>query len=125
MINGRQKGHKFEQDFAQRLRTLGYQAVTSRSESRNLDDKGVDLVDNTPFYFQLKRCERLKPVDDILTCMPDDKVRVVVSKRSRKDAVVSMLLEDFEELLLKPNEDLFYRKVVQNENGVGFEWVKK
>ena len=100
-INSRAKGHTFETTIAQELRDMGYDCVTSRSESRRLDDAGVDLVDDTPFYFQLKRVEKLRPVDMILDAMPDKKVRVVLSKRSRKDAVISMRWDDFKKLMLE------------------------
>ena len=105
-INSRAKGHQFERKIAEELREMGYDAVTSRSESRRLDDAGVDLVDDTAFYFQLKRVEALRPVDDILASMPADKTRVVLHKRSHKQAVVSMSWEDFKKLCLsKPEKE--------------------
>jgi hypothetical protein len=100
MINSRQKGHAFELWFCKRLRELGFEAVTSRSESRRLDALKVDTVDNTPYYWQLKRLEKLGQVDTLLQSMPDNKPRVVLSKRSHKPAVVHMLYEDFEAILL-------------------------
>ena len=101
LINAKAKGNAFEVLIAQELRDLGYQAVTSRFESKSLDDQGVDLVDNTDFYFQLKRVEALRPVDDIIASMPKTKTRVVLHKRSQKPAMVSMTWTDFKRLLLE------------------------
>ena len=41
----RTKGHKFEQKIAKELRELGFNVVTSRSESKSMDDNKVDLID--------------------------------------------------------------------------------
>lgn len=105
-INARNKGHQFEQKFAEYLRIYGYDAVTSRAESKNLDNLGVDLVTNAPFNFQLKAVERLSPgYHEILKSMPKDKVRAVVHKRNHKGTTVTMFLEDFSNLLLfQPND---------------------
>ena len=99
-INSRAKGHQFEIRIAQELREMGYDCVTSRSESRRLDDAGVDLVDDTPFYFQLKRTERLVDLNGTLASMPKEKTPVVLHKKSRKPALVTMSWEDFKRLHL-------------------------
>jgi len=97
----RTKGHDFERKFAEYLRIYGYDALTSRSESRNLDNLGVDLVDNTKFYFQLKAVEKLSPgYHEILKNMPTEKVPVVVHKRNNKGTIIAMKLEDFANMLL-------------------------
>ena len=100
--SARQKGHAFEHTFCKMLRFFGWEAVTSRSESKNLDDKGVDIVDNTEFYFQLKAVERLsESYWSILDNMPIEKHRVIVHKKNNKMPLVIMYLEDFQELQLK------------------------
>jgi hypothetical protein len=100
-INARTKGHDFERKFAEYLRIYGYEAVTSRSENRSLDDAGVDLVDNTPFYFQLNAGERLNTsYHDLLKSMKKGKIPVVVHKRNNKGTIIAMKLEDFANLLL-------------------------
>lgn len=50
----RSAGNAYECKIAQELRELGYEAATSRSESRSLDAKGVDLVSNFPLQTQMK-----------------------------------------------------------------------
>jgi hypothetical protein len=106
MINSRKKGNAFECKFAEYLRIYGYRAMTSRAESKNLDDKGVDMFTDAPFNFQLKAVEKLSPgYHDILKGMPTDKVPVIVHKRNNKGTIVAMTLEDFSNLLLfQPNE---------------------
>jgi len=106
----RKKGHFFETWFCAKLRKLGFDAITSRSESKRLDDAGVDVVDNTPFYFQLKAVERLAPgYHDIIKGMPTEKTRVIIHKRNNKGTVAVMMLEDFEKLLLqKDNKNEYF-----------------
>ena len=105
-INSRNKGHTFERDMAEFLRIYGWEAVTSRSESKALDDQKVDLFDNTPFYFQLKCVERMtKSYHDLLKEIKKGKIPVVLHKRKNKGVVAVMQLEDFANLLLyQPKE---------------------
>jgi len=106
MINSRTKGHQFEVVIALQLRDLGYQCVTARSESKSLDDQGVDLVDNTPFHIQLKRVERLIRLNEVLARMPREspagipKIPVVVHKKNHKPTLVTMSWEDFKDICL-------------------------
>ena len=95
----RQKGHAFELRIVHELREMGFDAVSSRSESKNLDDKGVDIVDNSPFYFQCKAVERLNGYHEILRGMPADKVRAILHKRNNKGVIVTLYWEDFKELM--------------------------
>jgi Holliday junction resolvase len=58
----RTKGHKFEQKIAKELRELGFNVVTSRSESKSMDDNKVDLVDKDnklPCAIQLKATQAI------------------------------------------------------------------
>ena len=54
----RQKGHSYELKIAKELREIGYKGiVTSRSESKRMDDNKIDLVDienKLECYIQLK-----------------------------------------------------------------------
>lgn len=53
------KGNKYEQQIAKELRELGFSGVkTSRSESKELDNNKVDIIDTNkklPFNIQLKK----------------------------------------------------------------------
>lgn len=58
----RTRGHNFERDIVRELKELGFLSVVSaRSESRNMDDRGIDIFDmrlngglEFPFYIQNK-----------------------------------------------------------------------
>lgn len=104
-INARDKGHAYERLICEMIRNFGWEAVTSRSESRRLDDLGVDIVTNLPFNFQLKAVERLSPgYHEILKGMPKDKTRAIIHKRNNKGSVVVMDLQDFIELHINLKE---------------------
>lgn len=97
-INGRQKGHAFERALMEKFRVAGYkECVTSRSESKNEDDRGGDLCFTGPYRVQAKAVERLSPqIHEVLSRMhKDSKINVVFHKRNRKGTVVSMTEEDF------------------------------
>ena len=100
-INARKKGHSFELQIVNLLKEYGYEAVSSRSESKNLDDQKVDIVDDTPFYFQCKAVERMKEsYHDILASMKKGKVPVILHKRNNKGTVAVLDIKDFCDLLL-------------------------
>ena len=102
MINSRRKGIDFEQLICRVLRDRGYTAKSSREMSRYMDNvQKVDILTNAPFNIQCKRTEKLRPIDELIRLMPDSKTRIVISKRNNKPAVASMLMSDFEKLLLK------------------------
>ena len=50
----RNAGNGYERQIAQELRDMGFEAVTSRQESRSLDAAGVDLVTTFPLAPQMK-----------------------------------------------------------------------
>lgn len=58
--NNKRRGSDYERQIAKELRELGYLGVvTSRSESKAMDDMKIDLIDKEdklPFYTQIKRC---------------------------------------------------------------------
>lgn len=100
-INARKKGHAYELDIRDYFRGLGWEhCVSSRSESKNKDDQGVDLCFTDPFNVQAKAVEKLGSTHDILAKMPKDKnINLVFHKRNRKGTVVSMTQESFTVLI--------------------------
>ena len=100
-LNSRKKGHSYELQIRDYFRELGWsKAVSSRSESKNKDDQGVDLCYTEPFNIQAKAVEKLGSIHDILARMPNDSnYNLVFHKRNRKGTIVAMTLEDFTELL--------------------------
>ena len=105
--SARRKGHEFERKIAQELRDLGYTGVvTSRSESKSMDDKKVDLIDTenrlkcllqlkstqaTPNYFKIREeC----PIKDAPFCIIWRKIKPTQST-FRSDGELVMLDKDF------------------------------
>lgn len=100
-INSRVKGHSYELQIRDFFRELGWSnCVSSRSESKNKDDQGIDLCYTDPFNIQAKAVEKLGSIHDILARMPNDSnYNVVFHKRNRKGTIVAMTMEDFKELV--------------------------
>jgi len=99
----RNKGHRFERKVAKMLRKLGFEAcVTSRSESRNLDNAGVDLCYTDPFYFQCKNTNNQPNFRTILKEMhPEDftHYKVVLHHTNNKADIAVMYMEDLFEII--------------------------
>lgn len=100
-INAKHKGNRFELDIRDWFKELGWtRAVSSRSESKSKDDKGIDLCYTEPFEVQCKHVEKLGSIHDILAKMPKGThYNLVFHKRNRKGTIVAMTIEDFRELL--------------------------
>lgn len=48
----RTAGHNFERQIIKELKSLGFEAVSTRSESRSKDNQGIDIITNTPVIYQ-------------------------------------------------------------------------
>lgn len=99
--SARQKGHSFELQIRDFFKELGYdKCVSSRSESKNKDDQGIDLCYTGPFNVQCKAVENLGSMHRVLGDMPqDENYNVVFHKRNRQGTIVAMTAEDFKELI--------------------------
>jgi Holliday junction resolvase len=96
----RTAGHNYERQIAQELRKLGFEAVTSRYESRSLDDSGVDLASNFPLNPQMKVSINQPNVHELMTTTDAEilffkKVLKVGYKFMGKGEYVMMRKEDF------------------------------
>lgn len=70
-IRNRRRGHSYETKIAKELRELtGDEEIkTSRSESKSLDDKKIDIFDGNdtlPFYCQLKATQQMPQVKKLM-----------------------------------------------------------
>lgn len=100
-INARNAGHSYERKLAQELREIGFvDCVTSRSESRNRDDQGVDFCYTGPLNIQAKRWKSAPSYHATLAAMPDEpgQMNIIFHKRPHQGEVVVMTGEDFKEL---------------------------
>ena len=98
----RDKGIRFELEIIDRLKELGFTAISTRSESRNLDNLGLDIIDSTPFSIQNKAVERLSlPCSELLKQMGSNGLEnpVIAHKRAHKGTTVTMTWELFEKVL--------------------------
>jgi hypothetical protein len=100
-INPRVKGHSFELKIRDWFRELGWtKAVSSRSESKNKDDQGIDLCFTDPFNIQAKAVENLGSIHKVLSAMPNDEnYNLVFHKKNRQGTIVAMTIEDFKEII--------------------------
>ena len=103
----RDAGHRYERDTAEAMRQCGFtDCVTSRAESKSLDDAGIDLVHTGPLSVQCKRTKNQPRFAELLKRMEDackthrlaGNVPVVYHKTARAPSTVTMLASDFEEL---------------------------
>ena len=101
MINGRNKGKRYElQIAAMWVAKFGGMVDRSGYVNKKLDDAGVDLVGTEPLNIQCKAVESSLNVHRILERMPmDSNYNVVFHKRNHMGTVVSMDMEDFMELV--------------------------
>ena len=96
----RTAGLNYERQIAQELRDKGFEAVTSRYESRKMDDSGVDLVTNLPLNPQMKVSINQPNVHELLTNTDAEiiffkKVQKSGSKFMPKGEYVMMRKDDF------------------------------
>lgn len=82
----RTKGHAYETQICKELRDLGYDAVTSRSESKNMDDAKIDIVSkDLPCYVQLKKTQNTPNYSEIeKACKYKDKPFVIFHAKQKK-----------------------------------------
>ena len=100
--SSKQKGSKLEIQIINRLKEIGFEAVSSRSESRNIDNKGSDIITNCPYDIQCKADERLTlPIHTLLEGMKNNGLErpVIAHKRNNKGVYVAMPWELFQEIL--------------------------
>lgn len=96
----RTAGNNYERQIAKELREFGFEAVTSRSESRNLDAKGIDLVTNFPMKPQMKSAINQPNIHKLLTETEADIIFFKKTEKANKRFVtkgeyVMMKKEDF------------------------------
>lgn len=109
----RTAGNNFERETVNDLKELGFEGmVTSRSESRNMDNSGVDVFDTSgefPFYIQNKVYKSYPKLDELINgeVVRKDKPMLVFHRKVTKkgsrfytdDDFVSMKKETFYNLL--------------------------
>jgi Holliday junction resolvase len=83
----RTAGHNFERLIVKELKELGYDVVSARSESKNMDDRGVDIFGpDFPYYVQCKNSKTYQKLHELITSekLPKDKDTIVFQRKTRK-----------------------------------------
>ena len=94
----RTAGHAYERQVVRELKNMGFKTViTSRSESRNMDNAGVDIFDTEdepqdenhyilPIHIQCKNSKTNVNYHNLLTSelLPKDKETVIFHKKTEK-----------------------------------------
>ena len=85
----KKKGSQFELDVIHKLNEIGYNTVSSRSNSKNLDNMKIDVDDlegNLPCYLQMKATQSTPSYFKIAEeCPLKDRPMVVCWKKQDKD----------------------------------------
>ena len=102
----RTAGLNYERQIAKEFRELGFSAVTSRYESRSLDDAGVDLVTSFPLNPQMKVSINQPNVHELLT---NTDAEIIFYKRVQKVGARFMPCGEY---VMMRKED-FYNKFVR------------
>lgn len=106
----KRKGNNYELQVIKRLSELGYEGlVSSRSESKRLDDAKIDIADTQnvlPCYFQCKRTKNNPNVESIMDeCSLKDKPLVICWKKeeanTKYDEFAILPIEFFYSLITK------------------------
>ncbi|WP_017732699.1 hypothetical protein [Nafulsella turpanensis] len=99
-INSKNKGSAYERKIINELKEWFPDAVSSRSESRSLDNQKVDVCYTDPLQVQCKAVEKSLDVHSILNSMPvNGMMNLVFHKRNNQGCIVAMKKEDFYQLL--------------------------
>ena len=97
--SARKKGHSFEREICKLLVARGFVAVTSRSESKRLDDGGCDIFSEFSFYIQAKAVERMSMTGHKrlkeMSKSRAYRTYCMFHNRNNKNTVVSLQLENF------------------------------
>lgn len=107
----RNAGNQYERDIVNELKKLNYDVVTARSESRNADVAGIDILGDFPYYIQCKVYKGYPKLYELINNnRPErfqDKPIIVFHKKVKKaktkfmteDEFVSIRKEDFYKLI--------------------------
>lgn len=84
------RGNEYERKIAKELKELGFNTVTSRSESKRTDDNKIDIIDldsNLPCFIQLKRTIQTPNYLNIReeSSVDNEKFVIIWSKQEKKE----------------------------------------
>lgn len=110
--NNRTAGHNYERQIMNELKDFGFSAVTSRNESKTMDDRGVDIISDAPVHIQCKNSQTNQDYPKLLNSelLPTDKPTVVFHKKTKKVGERFMPVGEF--IIIKKED--FYKLINWN-----------
>lgn len=86
----RDRGNGYERTLVREINAMGYEVVTSRSESKRMDDKKVDIFSPMdveadkvfPYFVQAKFTQANPQYTKILDEMPDQRSGIIIHQKS-------------------------------------------
>ena len=114
MSRNRTAGNNYELFHVHKLKEVGYQAASSRLESRSLDAQKVDIVSDCPFYIQCKLTQNTPNIKEIFDAMPDGKFKVIAHGKTIKKKTRIFKEADY----IYMEADTFYKllKLIKDNN---------
>ena len=104
------KGNNYELKIIKDLKSMNFSAVTSRSESKNMDDKGVDIVSpDFPYYIQCKSTVKIPSLTYLTEPTLTDKPFIILWNKQKK---VNINFKSEGEFVIMKKED-FYKLIQQ------------
>ena len=107
----RSAGHNFELEVIKKLKNIGYiDAVSSRSESRNKDNAGIDVCFSEPWAIQCKSMSKIPNYHKLISEMGYDEgeIPVVIHNYTKKAKVNFVSQEEYITMRLSDWLDLVY-----------------
>ena len=88
--SARRRGHAYETQICKELNEIGFDCVTSRSESKSTDDNKIDIIDKSnklPCYIQIKRTQTTPQYFKIRSesTVPKNKFAIMWNKQVAKE----------------------------------------
>ena len=78
----RAAGIHYELDVIKALKEMGFKAVSSRYESKRMDDDGIDIVTDFPFKIQCKSWTNVQP--NIHTLLTETAADLILYRKTEK-----------------------------------------
>jgi len=74
-------GSRWELDIVHILKEMGYEAVTSRQESRSADARGIDIITDYPYNIQ---CKSMRNQPNFHSLLTETDAEVVFFRKTEK-----------------------------------------
>jgi len=114
----RTAGHNYERQIVNELKNMNMFCVTSRSESRNMDNKGIDIFGDELLHdiqCKIKKSISKREINNILLNTGRDEKDLVIFHKHVKRSEKGIFLPQGEFVYMKKNT--YYNMIKQIRNG--------